>query len=400
MQDASGPRSSMRAALVVAAAVAYAGLALISGLDRLGAIDPVLAGMLPSPMLAQALRNKATNAQSIGDEQNALLLAREAVSRTPIEPASTAVLGAAMLGREDEAGAERVFRAAAKMGWRVPLTQLYWMQASLAANDYSNAALRLDALLRQTPSLVANRKLLDTLEQSDEGRMALASRLAEQPDWLRAYVDDVWNVSPQVLALREAVLVDLASSGHPLGCDRISQFVQREVALDDVEAAHEVWLAHCPDARAGSVYDGNFARAQVSQTRASLSWTFVGTAGIAVLPEPGPRPGQTELAVDGTVTRPTVFVRQLQLIRPGTYRVNWSARTDRGAPSNRIVVGFDCGGPVEWQQGQSDGKGLRSALLKHDGRCNAPWLSFALAPGSEAARLSEVTLSPVAATKP
>ncbi|WP_225206966.1 tetratricopeptide repeat protein [Novosphingobium huizhouense] len=398
MAASAGPSRPARGLLIGVAATVYAALAVVSGLDRLGANDPVLAGMLPSTLLAQSLRNKATNAQSIGDTDTALQLAREAVARTPIEPASTAVLGAAILGREDEAGAERVFRAAAKMGWRVPLTQLYWMQASLAVDDFPNAALRLDALLRQTPGLLANRKLLDPLEQSPEGRSALAERLVERPDWLTPYVADVWNVAPEVLSLRRDVLVDLATDGVRLGCEDISPFVQREVALADVRGARDVWLAHCPGARAGAVYDGDFARAQVTQTRASLAWTFLGNAGITVLPETGPQPGRHSLAVDGNVSRPTVFVRQLQLVTPGRYRLTWSARTEQGTPSNRVVAAFDCGGPIAWQPGEAGRNGVRSAVLDHDGKCDAPWLSFALAPGSGAVHLSGVALVPVART--
>lgn len=389
-----GGSTARRAWLITSTAVIYAALALVSGLDRAAALDPVLAGMLPTALQMQSLRNKAANAQSIGDVDLAQDLARKAVASSPIEPASTAILGGALLGGNDEERADQVFRVAAQMGWRVPLTQLYWMQSSLAVGDYRNAALRLDALLRNAPKLLTNRKLLDPLEQSEEGRRALAERLAEDPDWRHPYVADVWEVEPQVLARRHAVLLDLASQGHKLGCDEVSQLVQREVALDNPRAAQQVWLAHCPGARPASVYDGNFVRAQVSQTRSSLAWTFVGNADVSVLPERGPRPGESALAVDGTVNRPTVFVRQLQLLQPGLYRLTWSALTEDGKPTTRLVAGLDCGKGVDWQVGEPGAGGRRTAILQHAGACDAPWLSFALTPGAAVVRLTGVALSP------
>lgn len=394
MAQAVSQRRLLSSIGVAAVAATYALVALASGLDRMGAEQPMLAGMLPSALATQSLRNQATNAQSIGDADRALELARAAVRRTPIEPASTAVLGAALLGHKDGTGAEKAFRVAAQMGWRVPLTQLYWMQASLAYEDYPNAAVRLDALLRQQPDLLRNRKLLDPLEQVDEGRAALAQRLVERPGWLRPYIADVWDTAPEVLDLRRAVLLDLARAGKPLGCEEISQFVQREVSLGEVRSAHDVWTAHCPTARGAIVYDGSFERAEVAQTRASLAWTFVGNAGISVLMEPGRRAGSRVLAVDGTVDRPRVFVRQLVLIDPGDYRASWTSATDGGAASARLAVGLDCGKGVDWQVGTAGPGGRRTAVLRHDGACEAPWLSFALVPGQGAAQLTDVTLTP------
>ncbi|NML94423.1 tetratricopeptide repeat protein [Novosphingobium olei] len=386
--------------LVAVSAIAYAALALASGLDRAGALDPVLAGMLPTAIQAQSLRNKATTVQSIGDAARARALAEKAVERTPIEPGSTAVLGAALLGANDAAGADRVFRVAAQMGWRIPLTQLYWMQTSLAVEDYPNAAVRLDALLRQTPTLLSNRKLLDPLEQTEDGRKALADRLVERPNWLVPYTTDVWEVPPPVLNLRRAVLLDVANQGRKLGCVDVSPFVQREIALGNPRGAHDVWIAHCPGAGKAMIYDGDFQQAEVSQTRSSLSWTFVGNGNISVFPEPGQRPGQRALAVDGKVAMPTVFVRQMLLLPAGRYRVTWTALSESGAPTTRIVAGLDCGHGVEWQTGEAGPNGLRSAVLESDGSCDAPWLSFGLAPGDGVARLTGVAMSTLGQAKP
>lgn len=382
-------------ALVVLASLAYAAAALVSGLDRIGANSPVIASALPPALSAQSLRNQAMSAQSIGDDKNALKLAMMAVRRTPVEPSSAAVLGAALLGRNDEDRADAVFRVAAEMGWRVPLTQLYWLQRSLDVGDFANAAVRVDALLRQDPSLLANRALLIPFETTAEGQQALADRLVESPDWLAPYVADVREVPADVLGLRAGVLIAYAGKGQALGCETISPFVQRQVELEDFAGAVAVWRAHCPSARGALIYDGNFAKAEVSQTRASMAWTFVGSAGVSVLLQPTDHPPAQALAVDGRIDRPRVFLRQLVPLTPGSYTVTWRARGDDGAPSRRIVAGLACivaSGPWSPVTNLSDGR--QQAVLTYDGQCKAAWLSFALLPGSGAVRLEDIAIKP------
>jgi hypothetical protein len=177
-----------------------------------------------------------------------LAIARSAVARAPIEPSSTALLGAAWLAKGDEDRAREAFTVAGKLGWRVPLTQAYWMRAALEAEDARIAALRLDALLRQQPALLAEDRLFAPIEATAEGRAALVSRLATRPPWLADYVNDHGAASREAMLRRAAVLLMLAATGQRLGCDMIRPAVVRLVVLNEPATAQQVWRAHCGNA--------------------------------------------------------------------------------------------------------------------------------------------------------
>ena len=85
---------------------------------------------------------------------------------------------------------------------------------------------------------------------------------------------------------------------------------------------------------------------------------------------------------------------QLVATNTGRWRVGWSAGTETGAPSDRIVAALTCHPETAtWQDGVADG-GRRAAMLRSDPACPANWLVFALKPGSGEVRLGAITLEP------
>ncbi|MCW1383257.1 copper resistance protein CopC [Novosphingobium sp. KCTC 2891] len=393
MPSAGRSSSRGRTTLIVMSCLGFAAAATISGLDRIGGSTPALAGLLPPALAAQALRNQAMNAQSLGDNDRALALARKAVARTPIEPGSAAVLGAALYAKDDGPGADQAFRVAAQMGWRVPLTQFYWLDASLAVSDYRNAAVRLDALLRQEPALLSNRRLLDPLERTPEGRAAMAERLAERPDWLQPYLSNLRDTPTDILALRGQVLRDMARQGTVLGCEAVSPMIEQLIAREAYGDAQATWKAQCPGTAGTLVSDGNLAHAQLTQTSASLSWMFLGRAGLSLMLEKAKGPAQV-VAAEGKLDRPRSFMRQLMLLQPGRYEVRWRATGEDGKPSSRIVAALSCNpDPRDWATGQFDrASGTMSATVTYEGSCEAGWLGFGLVPGEGIVRLGDISL--------
>ena len=103
---------------------AFVALALGSGLDRLTIRQPALAGMVPTPMAAEAHRVRAIGALRKRDQAKALSAARQAVAADPVDPRSAALLGAARLLSRQPALADPAFRVSAQLGWRDPLTGL------------------------------------------------------------------------------------------------------------------------------------------------------------------------------------------------------------------------------------------------------------------------------------
>ncbi len=218
----------VRAGAVVLALV-YAALAIGNGLDRMAFVLPGLADHLPGWFATDALE-VAGEADLRRDPHAAVALATRLVSRAPIEPFSTALLGAGRAASGDASGADRAFRVAGQLGWRIPLTQSYLLGAALDAGDMPVAAQRLDALLRIQPELLRDPAVLAPFEDDGAARAALVERLMTRPPWLSWYTGEIDPVPAATLARRVPALVLLGDHGVILGCTAIAPAL-RQLAM-------------------------------------------------------------------------------------------------------------------------------------------------------------------------
>ena len=390
------PLASARIA-ILAACLVYALLATVSGLDRFAAARPWLAARLPAGLLVQGLAAKGHAALAAGDVDGAIAAARMAVERAPVEPSSTDLLGQALYTKHDDAAAEAALRVSASAGWRMPFTQGYWMQRALQMGDYSVAAMRLDALLRQRPELMANQALMAPIEGVPEGRTALATRLYADPNWLKMYTGEVSNLPVDVMKLRAGVLTELARQGDVIGCDAIAPTISRLIDTGAVSDASVLWHAHCPDVGKALVYDGNLAKASIGQDASAFAWMFLGTDGLEMELSPLPDNAGRGLFVKSSSAQPLVFMRQLVMLTPGNYRLSWHAEMANAdtVVSPEIRASLDCAvGASDGQPGKAGTGGVVALQLAVDGTCPARWLQFSIVPGG-ATYLSHIALDPV-----
>ena len=224
----------------------YAGLVLGNGLDRLSATRSELANKIPALFASEAWRVEGAQALSDGNALATMKIGEKAVHDAPTDPQSAAILGAGLLASGDLRQAERAFRVAGRLGWRVPITQNYWLSKALAVSDYQSAALRLDALGRQQPGLLSEHQLLDPMERNPAGRGALIRRLALHPDWLSNYIAYDAAGSANALLQRSVVLEEAAQTGLVLGCEAIAPMVRQLVAAKLPDEAARLWQAQCP----------------------------------------------------------------------------------------------------------------------------------------------------------
>jgi hypothetical protein len=392
----AGARRLARIGPVLACA-GYAALALASGLDRAAEARPSLARHVPGFAASEALRSAGRTALAAGDGQTALRLGEAAVANAPLDPASTALLGAARYATADRTGADRAFRIAAQLGWRVPYTQLYMLGRALEAGDMRVAALRLDALARQNRLVLRDRRLLDPLERDPRGRTALAERLREGAPWLASYAAELDGLPADVVGQRALVFQDLARQGAAIGCQPIAPVISALVRQGAVVDAGRLWRAHCPGAAATLIHDGDFADAAIDQSRSEFAWTFIGQseAGV-VLDRDTAGPGHM-LTIDSAAGAPRLILRQLVLAAPGRYRLSWQQTDAAGQPGNQIVASFTCNpDPREWLDGQTaPGTARQSLDVTADTACAAHWLGFAVKGGASGARFGAVRLEPV-----
>lgn len=392
---ADGPPSIAARWLVTAACASAAAIALFSGLDRMSEHRAGAAAWVPPPFAAQANLARARQALARADGTAALRFAQAGLGASPVDPAAPATLGAAHLALGQSRPAEEAFRVAGKLGWRIFTTQAYWLDRALAAGDFRVAAMRLDALVRQDPSLLRRSELLVPFEQSEQGRMALARQMKDAP-WRLAYADDIEGIDSAAVQRRAAVLGEMARGGTALGCDAAAPIVSALLASQTAAAA-SLWRQHCPAARRSLVYDGEFATALLGADGNAFAWSFPGESDVSVmLTAPDPK-GSRGLAIDSTAQRRTVVARQRLVIPAGTYQLSWRAVSDGGSPSPAVAPLIYCHGQAESViAGQSErASGRWSAPVSIGSGCQSWWLAFAVGPGPSRVTLSSVALDPM-----
>lgn len=394
---ASAPRPPLSIAVRLglgAALAAYAMLALGSGADRLSAGQPDLVNRVPALFASEAIRTAGAQALSEGKAVAAAELGARAIGNAPTDPQSAALFGAGRLASGDRVIADRAFRIAGQLGWRVPITQSYWMGQALAAGDYDIAALRLDALLRQQPTLLRQRQLIDPMERNPAGRTALIKRMVLAPAWLGFYAGDVSDLPADVVLQRAAVLDEAARSGLMVGCEQIAPIATRLAVVGQPRAGSGLWRSHCPASGTGLVSDEFLATLDISAKPTAFTWEMIGNGDLSLSVLPSGDGRGRRLTIDGMTQVPRAVLAQLVVLDPGRYVLSWRSGNSQGRPSNHILAGLICPGesPVWLAPTLDRGAGLWRAAVQMGARCPAQRLTFAAAPGSGRVWLEQITL--------
>lgn len=357
----------------------YALLAIASAFDRVAPTQPALADYLPASLQGESPNNLARRLILAGLPHSALEPARRGLSASPADPAANANLALALLARGDQPGAVAAFRVSARLGWREPLTQLFWMRMSIGQRDWRNAVRRFDALARQYPDTPAVAEAAALLESSPESRAMLAGMIAQRARWTRAYA----NNAGKNLGARAEVLLEAARLGGRLGCDTVAPPV-RGLALSDPQRGAALWRAHCPDAGApGALNDGALEHIRVAGPRTPFEWDLAGHGALETAPG---SPGNGGLELRSAAAGQLPVLAQLVPLQPGSYRVSWQASLQ-----NRLRISLACRRDTAPQPGQ-DGGSLTFAI---DAACPARWLQVWIAPGSEPVRLERILVEPL-----
>lgn len=389
-------------ALIILALVIFAGLALVSGFDRQSKLDPRLAGWVPDLFADEALRVRGAALLAQGKAVDARQVGALAIANSPLDPQSSAILGAGRLASGDRVGAERAFRIAGQLGWRVPLTQTYWMGQALTAGDYQVAALRLDALLRQQPGLLGQQQLLDPLERNPAGRAAMIERLALNPPWLRNYTHDVATVPALPMLQRAELLTELTQRLGPLGCTMIQPSSDRLAELGLIAEGRSLWRAHCLKAGTGLLGDSGLDMIDLNNGAGAFGWSVYGDSELQITVSPREPSRGNKISVDGNAGFTRLFLSQLLVLVPGNYALSWQAVDSVGQPSSRALASLGCSGdPPHWQAAVLDPASKRwSVAVNAVPGCRGYVLAFGARNKPGAFSIDQVKLEPAGAKMP
>ena len=315
-------------------------LASVSGLDRASASASGLADRVPQAFGWEASRASASLAIMAQDEATALARAKTAVAKDPVNPDSTALLGAAHLMSGDAAAAAPVFRIAARFGWRNIPTQLYWFAAALQNGDHAVAADRADAVLRGYPAFPQRNAILAPLETDPAARKELLARLERGPAWMPQYLTLTDDMDAEQVARRADVLAELGSTGNGPDCDTVVPFVRGLISRSRRDSAMQVWNASCPDRKvaAEGLSDPEFAGV-FAETAQPFGWSDRPSGDVYLGPG---RDGGLVMRNSSRSVGRAVITQPINL-RPGTYRITAEIEGDKALPDDTMFVTVDCG---------------------------------------------------------
>lgn len=371
----------------ISGCLAFAIAALGSGLDRVALKNPALAENIPPLFAAQAYVVLGQKAILNKDYHRAQHYAELAVRASPIEPQNVALLGVGRLALGDSVGADKAFRVAGLLGWRVPITQMYWENRALAVGDLRVATLRLDAVLRGLPAMIGNRALMDPIERGAAGRKILAEQLHSTPKWLDDYVLAADAPPDYVLRLRAQVLEEAATQGTILGCSRIAPLTRRLVLAGDVPTALQLWRAQCPSAGNGLLADLDL-KAASHESLSPFAWELASDADLSSNLRSGNIGG---LEVSSTASGTRAFMRQLLPVTEGRFRLSWKMKGDPA----RIAIALGCErDPKSWAIAKAS-LGGAYIDLKSEPRCFGQWLVLGLRPGTDTLSIGSLRFEPI-----
>jgi hypothetical protein len=387
----------MRRAGAVAMMLAVAGygvMALGSGLDRISVDRPEVADTVPMVFASRALPALWQGAATRGDRPAMEHLARLAVDRAPLQSSSTALYGVTQQQANHAAAADSAFRVAARLGWRVPATQAYWMQQGLISGDFTTAALRFDALLRldlPVPNLPA---IEEVFESNPFAASALIDQMGARPPWLDAYVAETGDLSGDRLSRRLDMLGLMAQAGITTSCDKAAAPSENLVAHGQVAQARQFWALACGGTVDSLVTDGNLAHLQLDNGEGPFRWTYAANGDVtsSLVPD-APRRGQwLEAQNASSVSIP--LLRQRIVVAAGQYRVVWSSATGASGPVFYPATGCSHDDVAPLRDIRQSGDGWQANFTVNR-NCDGAWLEFWMAGGAQG-RLGRIDVMPAA----
>ncbi len=378
------------------ALVLFSIAAVVSGLDRAAEYRPGAAHWVPEPFRASAARALAVNELAGGQPALAHAMARRSVANDPSDARSVGLYAAALQLSGRPVEARRAFAVSGAMGWREPLTQLYWMSAALDERNFRVASQRLDAVLRQAPDYPGHVEFLAGFEAYPEGRDQLADRLADAPSWRETYFSDSYSLSASSQILRADVARRLAARHGLRDCRLLSQLVASLLMTHAFETAHQVWQMHCRHPDDGPfLSDAGFSRADTTRRATDFDWIWSDDGAIDLVAEPKPGFTGRALRVESSSARETAFASQMTVLPPGNYTASWQARDNDGKPAADIALSISCDKDIPLNQRATlrDTTDARwEAPFTVPAECPAQWLSLRIAGGARAATIDNVAI--------
>ena len=233
-------QSAFAKAATLSALAVLAIVSVASGLDRHAALTGEPNPFLPSgtPGNATAIAKQLVNE---GQAEAALPFAATSLARDPLRPGAVSLLGTAAFAADDPARGHLAMVQSARLGWRDPAANAYWLQQAVDRQASDEAVLRFDLLYRTGRTNVRADLLLNYLDASTQGRRAILSYLSTaSPGWSAWY----WGTEADPALVRDRAEA-VVQSGLGFDCGVVAGPARRLYGDGWRGDAERLWRAHC-----------------------------------------------------------------------------------------------------------------------------------------------------------
>lgn len=279
-----------------------------------------------------------------GANKEAIATARQLVARDPLGQHSLSLLGTAQLMNGDADGAHAAYVAAGKMGWRDPATQIYLLDTAIGLEDASLAAQRLDALRRMwANSGEITERAIAFLESSEEGRQALAERLALNPKWKTDYLASIDGAPAGDLEHRLDVLAAARKAGMTVSDEQLSKLLHSLIRSGEISLAARMTQRFGASDFTATVRNSGF-EAPINETAPNpFEWLLRSNANASVRIDEAPAPLEGKaLRIDSSGTVRSTVAEQYLVLPPGIYEVRWRSVGGGGGKAEPIFLSIAC----------------------------------------------------------
>jgi tetratricopeptide (TPR) repeat protein len=382
-------------------AIGWALLAIPVARD--GLADVAMARHVPaqalalSPGNARALATLATALQLAGHQEQAVALARAALSREPMNVAALRTVGLAREALGDKAGADRAMMLAARLGWRDAALQLWLIKDYAQRGWVIDALRRADALARINKLPQITFPVLQAYLSDGQMRAALAAEMADRPFWRSLFFYHLLELPAERMGDVGQLVAALAKVGSPITPAERDIYLTRLVQVGQSPAALAYWAQ---DQRTqgivntGQPWDGGFERvpARGDQT-APFEWQLSPESASVASIAPGARGQQLVLSLGHDFNGP--LISQTVVLAPGRYAI--TARVAGDAAAGGVHWSMHCV-PSQDELPVDTGRngGFPAATVAVPAGCPAQLLAIGAASGDDLGASGQVTVDDVA----
>lgn len=345
---------------------------------------------------ARALAGSAVAFQLKGDPKQAIVYAKRALAREPMNVVAARTLGLALEQTGHQTSANQIMFLAGQLGWRdVPL-QLWLIKGYALKNEIRESLQRANALARtdHLPEVTFPVFLGSIVD--DRLREALAQQMADRPLWRGNFFYRILQLPAEQMPYVAALVADLANVGSPITPAERAIYLTRLVQLGYAQDAYAFWLRdQRGQGRASMPWDGGFEHVSApGALTAPFQWQLTAeSVGIAAVV---PRGTGHQLVVTPGRDYNGHLVMQTVVMTPGRYRITANVQGDATGSglhwSIRCVVGEN---ELAIDTGRTGESFVPASFVVPGGGCPAQTLALDIASGDATGDTGNVTIDDV-----